>query len=109
MCWGMISYGWKGPFWIWETETEEEKAKAVSDIRSFNDNCGEEEARLNTAWRASDEWKDLRTRELSNAREARILASITGGKAKTTQSWRGKKYKIKKLKRGGDPRGIDSW
>ena len=24
MCWGMIGYGWKGPFHVWETETEDE-------------------------------------------------------------------------------------
>ncbi|RPA94324.1 hypothetical protein L873DRAFT_1937458 [Choiromyces venosus 120613-1] len=108
MCWGMISYGWKGPFWVWERETEEEKAKATSDITSYNENCKEEESCLNTAWWASEEWQELRKRELSNAREARLLASLTGVKTKTTQSWRGKKYKIKKLKRG-DSKGIDSW
>jgi len=108
MCWGMISYGWKGPFWVWQSESEEEKARATSDILSYNENCEEEESRLNTAWRASEEWQELRKRELSTAREARLLASLTGVKAKTTQSWRGKKYKIKKLKRG-DSKGIDSW
>ena len=108
MCWGMISYGWKGPFWVWESETEEEKVTAVSKILSYNENCGEEEFRLNTAWRASEEWKELRRVELADAREARLLASLTGVKTKTTQSWRGKKYKIKKLKRG-DSKGIDSW
>ena len=36
------------------------------------------------------------------ARELRAAAAERGGgeKIKTTQSWRGKKYKIKKLKRG---------
>ncbi|RPA99133.1 hypothetical protein L873DRAFT_1828106 [Choiromyces venosus 120613-1] len=90
MCWGMISYSWKGPFWVWESETEEEKVRATKDIINYNDNCGEEES------------------QLFNAREARILATITGIKAKTTQSWKGKKYKIKKLKRG-DSHGVDSW
>jgi len=108
MCWGMISYGWKGPFWVWESESEEEKVTAAGKILSYNENYGEEESRLNTAWRASEEWKELRREELANAREARLLASLTGVKTKTTQSWRGKKYKIKKLKRG-DSKGIDSW
>ena len=108
MCWGMISYGWKGPFWVWESESEEEKVAAASKILSYNENCGEEESRLNTAWRASEEWKELRRKELANACEACLRASLTGIKTKTTQSWRGKKYKIKKLKRG-DSKGIDSW
>ncbi|RPB00586.1 hypothetical protein L873DRAFT_1897670, partial [Choiromyces venosus 120613-1] len=49
MCVGMISYGWKGPFWVWESETEEEKVTATSKILRYNENCGEEESRLNTA------------------------------------------------------------
>ncbi|RPB00568.1 hypothetical protein L873DRAFT_1897545 [Choiromyces venosus 120613-1] len=108
MCWGMISYGWKGPFWVWESETEEEKVTATSKILRYNENCGEEESRLNTAWRASEEWKESPREELANAHEAHLLASLAGVKTKTTQSWRGKKFKIKKLKRG-DSKGIDSW
>ncbi|RPA93462.1 hypothetical protein L873DRAFT_1830783 [Choiromyces venosus 120613-1] len=87
MCWGMISYGWKGPFWVWESKTEEEKLRATSKILSYNKNCGEEESCLNTAWRLSEEWQELWRKELANAC---------------------KKYKIKKLKRG-DSKGIDSW
>ncbi|RPA91797.1 hypothetical protein L873DRAFT_1636526, partial [Choiromyces venosus 120613-1] len=65
MCRGMISYDWKGPFWVWESETEEEKARATKDIINYNDNYGEEESCLNTAWWASEEWKELQIRELS--------------------------------------------
>ena len=25
MCWGMIGWQWKGPFYIWSAETEEER------------------------------------------------------------------------------------
>ena len=81
---------------------------AASKILSYNENCGEEEFRLNTAWRASEELKELRRGELADAREARLLASLTGVKTKTTHSRRGKKYKIKKPKMG-DSKGIDSW
>lgn len=81
---------------------------AASKILSYNENCGEEEFRLNTAWRASEELKEIQRGELADAREARLLASLTGVKTKTTQSWRGKKYKIKKPKMG-DSKGIVSW
>ena len=36
MCWGMIGYGWKGPFYIWNTETEEEKQEAIKEINRLN-------------------------------------------------------------------------
>ena len=86
MCWGMISYEWKRPFWVWENESEKEKVTAASKILSYNENCGEEESHLNTAWRASDELNELRRGELANAREACLLASLTGVKTKTTLS-----------------------
>ena len=108
MCWGIIVYGLKGPFWVWESETDEEKETATSKIMTYNENCREEKTRLNEAWWASDVWQELRRRKLSDPHKARILASLTGVKLKTTQSWKGKKYKIKKLKRG-DSKGVDSW
>ena len=36
MCWGMIGYGWKGPFYVWDIETEEEKKKAMQEINELN-------------------------------------------------------------------------
>ncbi|PUU76654.1 hypothetical protein B9Z19DRAFT_1066496 [Tuber borchii] len=71
-----------------ERQSAEEIVTAASKIQSYNENCAEEESRLNTAWRASEEWEELQRRELLNAREARLLASLTGVKTKTTQSWR---------------------
>ena len=36
MCWGMIGFGWKGPFYVWDTETEEEKQVAIREIDELN-------------------------------------------------------------------------
>ena len=36
MCWGMIGYGWKGPFHVSETETEEERKEAEIEIARIN-------------------------------------------------------------------------
>ena len=36
MCWGMIGYGWKGPFYVWEVETDEEKMEAEAEIARIN-------------------------------------------------------------------------
>ena len=109
MCWGMISWDWKGPFWVWEPESEEEKANAIEAIRVYNINCTAEEKRLNDSWRSSTGWRELKEQELKALREARVETQRTGVKIKTTQSWRGKRYKVKPLKRGADPRGVDSW
>ena len=69
MCWGMIGWQWKGPFYIWTTETEEEKEEAIREITRLNSEAGIEEARLNNEWKASDEWRKLREVELENARK----------------------------------------
>lgn len=45
MCWGMIGYGWKGPFHIWMTETEEEKEQAIKEIDRLNKEMVEEAER----------------------------------------------------------------
>jgi len=108
MCWGRISWGWKGPFYVWSAETKQEKSPAMRTIVELNTKGGEEEKRLNDLWRQSEQWKLLLERELAEARLARIAGKETGEKVKTTQSWRGKKYKIKNVERG-DSRGGDSW
>jgi len=106
MCWGMISWNCKGPFWVWEQETEKEKANAMKAIKVYNINCTVEEKHLNDSWKLSVEWRELKEQKLKTLREARAEAQRTGVKIKTTQSWRGKKYKVKSLKRG-DPHGVD--
>ena len=45
MCWGMIGYGWKGPFHIWMTEPEEEKEQAIKEIDRLNKEMVEEAER----------------------------------------------------------------
>ena len=47
----------------------------------------EEEERLYTEWRNSQEWKLLRERELGQARQARAEAKAAGNTVKTTQLW----------------------
>ena len=32
----MIGYGWKGPFYVWEVETDEEKKEAEAEIARIN-------------------------------------------------------------------------
>jgi len=49
----------------------------------------------------------LKEQELKTQLEASAEAQRTGVKSKSTQSWRGKKYKVKSLKRG-DSCGVDS-
>ena len=45
MCWGMIGYGWKGPFHIWIAETTEEREKAMEEIHSMNQSMVDEAER----------------------------------------------------------------
>jgi len=109
MCWGIISSNWKGPFHVWPAETKEEKDQARKEIAEWNSKSGEEEEGLNREWRTSEEFRLLKEGELKAARELRAAALDRGGeKIRTTQSWRGKTYKIKKLK-GKNAKGVDSW
>jgi len=55
MCWGMVMYGWKGPFFVWVAETPEEREHATQEIARLNENSVEEEERLNTEWRNSED------------------------------------------------------
>ena len=52
----------------------------------------------------------MRERELKAAQEARVTAALKGEKCgKTTQSFRGNKYKKEHNLKRGDVKGIDSW
>jgi transposase len=109
MCWGFIMWNYKGPFHVWDPETKEEREAASIEIPKLNEQYQDEETGLNNEWKNSDTWKELRERELREAREIRAAAIATGEKpSKTTQTWRGKKHKIVKIKRGKG-RVIDSW
>jgi len=57
MSWGMISWGRKRQFYIWSTETKEEKSTAMRTIVELKTKGGEEEKQLDNLWRQSEEWK----------------------------------------------------
>lgn len=109
MCWGMIGYGWKGPFYVWEPETEEEREEAEIEIARLNAEMEEEAKKDNATWRASPEWAALRKQELEAARQQRAAERAGGLKKKMPQTWRGKKFKVEKLKRHEHTRGVDAW
>jgi hypothetical protein len=109
MCWGFIMWNYKGPFYVWDPETKEEREAAAIEIPKLNAEYEAEEKRRNEESKASQEWRELRERELKEAKQIRAAALAKGKKPpKTTQSWRGKKHKIAKIKRGKGG-GIDSW
>lgn len=108
MCWGMIGWGWKGPFHVWIAETDEERDEAIHEIVRLNSEAQEEEDRLNSEWRASDDWGKLKAEELAAARKQRAAEKGGAPKAKVAQTWRGKKFRIQKIKRGYG-RGVDAW
>ena len=99
MCWGMIGYGWKGPFHMWETETEDERKKAMIEIVHINGEMVDEAERANAEWRASPEWLALREQELEAARLLPAAEKAGAPKKKTPQSWWGKKYRDRKSTR----------
>ena len=108
MCWGMVGWGWKGPFYVWEPETKEEREEAEEKIKEINKENMEKEVELNAEWKASQEWQDLRVKELAAAAKQRAAEKQRAAKAQVPQTWRGKKFKISKIKRG-DGKGVDSW
>jgi len=109
MCWGMIGYGWKGPFHVWNPETEEEKQKAESEILRINTEMEEEAEKANAIWRNSAEWATLRLQELATAKIQRQVEKNGAPKKKVDQTWRRKKFKVEKLTRGEHIRGVDAW
>ena len=109
MCWGTIGYGWKGPFYVWDIETEDERKEAENEITRLNAEMEEKAQKANEEWKKSLEWKALREKELEEARIQRAAEKIGGPKKKTEQSWRGKKFRVEKLKRGENTRGVDAW
>jgi len=109
MCWGMIGYGWKGPFYVWDPETEEEKEQAEEEITCLNTEMEAEAAKANHIWRNSPEWAQIRLQELTAARVQRAAEKNGAPKKTIEQSWCRKKFKVEKIKRGEHVRGIDAW
>ena len=108
MCWGAITWGWKGPFFLWPATTKEERKKAKKEITDINEKMAEEMDRLNDAWKASEEGKELREQEVKVVAEMRVAGRAEGKKVKTVQSFQGKKYTFRPLKVGEGKR-VDSW
>lgn len=69
MCWGLIGWGWKGPFQLWSSETDKEREKAAREIAKLNSEAAIEEAWLNAEWRATKEWTKLRKVESGKCSE----------------------------------------
>ena len=63
----------------------------------------------NQWWIASPEWAELKERELAAAKAQRQAEKNGAPKQQVPQSWRGKKYKVDKIKRGENICGVDAW
>ncbi|KAF8252024.1 hypothetical protein K440DRAFT_636206 [Wilcoxina mikolae CBS 423.85] len=66
MCWEIIGWNYKDPFYVCDPETHEKRQKAAAEIATFNCQHEEEINLLNTEWRNSEEWKQLKIRELAH-------------------------------------------
>ena len=71
---------------MWSAETEEERIEAIREISRLNSEAAIEETRLNTEWKSSEEWKELREVELENAQKQRQLERNGGTKKKIPQT-----------------------
>lgn len=76
MCWGMIMYGYKGPFHVWEAESEQERLEALAEISQINAIAKEEVDRMEAEWKASEEYVILKQKELADARQLRQEAKV---------------------------------
>jgi len=109
MCWGMIGYGWKGPFYVWDSETDAEKKEAEREIVRINTEMVTEAEERNRQWKASAEFAELKKHEKAAYDAQRNAEKNGASKKRITQSWRGNKYKIQKIQRGKNTRGVDAW
>jgi transposase len=108
MCWGMIKWGYKGPFHVWEAETDEERAASIVEIDKLNSEMEEETERLNQQWKGSEEWKALKKRELEETRIQRAAEKAGAPKRVVEQTYRRKKFTYDKIVRG-EKRGVDAY
>ncbi|KAG0136970.1 hypothetical protein HOY82DRAFT_598398 [Tuber indicum] len=109
VAWAM--YGFTNEMSIEIVETEKDRRKAREQVALLNKNATNEEARLNSEWKVSEEWATLQlpSWELVSARILlRQAAKDTNTKApKATMIYLGKKCKLKKIEKG-EGRGTDS-
>lgn len=76
MFWGMIGYGYKGPCHIWAAETDQDRLEAAKTIAEINTMVENECQRLEKEWKSSEEFQQLRTRELAKAQQLRKEAKV---------------------------------
>ena len=99
----------QGPFYIWSTETDEEREEALRQIAILNGEIDVREKALNAAWKTTAEWRELREHELQAGREMKAAAKLAGTlPGKATHSYKGKKFKLNNIPKGKKG-GIDAW
>lgn len=76
LCWGFIKWDFKGSFFVWSAETEEERLEAEREILRLNKLLEEEAEEKNRQWKASAEFTELKARELAEARRIRKAAKV---------------------------------
>ena len=80
-----------------------------AEIARLNAEMEEKAQKANGEWRRSPEWKALLEKEIEAARIQHAAEKRGGPKKKIEQSWRGKKFRVEKLKQGEYTRGVDAW
>ncbi|KAF8241243.1 hypothetical protein K440DRAFT_574087, partial [Wilcoxina mikolae CBS 423.85] len=65
MCWGMIGWNYKGPFYVWDPETKEEREHAHNEITQLNKERKLEAILKYEEWKNSIEFKQLKARKLA--------------------------------------------
>jgi len=80
MCWCIIGWNYKGPFYVWKEESREEKKEAEYEINLINSIMVEEQEQETAEWKSSEEYQLLKQAELLEAakiwREAKVVYSF---------------------------------
>ncbi|KAG0638678.1 hypothetical protein HOY80DRAFT_1077327 [Tuber brumale] len=76
MCWGMIGWNYKGPFFIWEEESQQEKKEATEEIDLINLIIVQEQEQATAEWKASEDYTILKEQELLEASKIRKEARV---------------------------------
>ena len=108
MCWGLIGYGFKGPFFVWDAETDAEKKADNAIIKEHNDKVMAQLLKDTEEWKKTSEWQQLRETELAATRVQRAAERAGAPKVQMTHRHKARKYEVltwQRSKKGG----IDSW
>jgi len=76
MCWGMIGWDYKGPFYVWEEESQQEKKEAAEQMDLINEIIVQEQEQATAEWKASEEYAYLKEQELQEAARIRKEAKV---------------------------------